>query len=145
MRRSLTALMLVAITVAGCVKQQVLPGSVGLGPSLVLEQFLNAVNAKDYAAMARLFGNKEGPIPGGNREEQMMGERRMFALATLLTHDSYEIVNQAPVAGRSDEALQLITKMKAGQNEYRVPFTMVRYKDGWLVEIIGIEAITSPR
>lgn len=144
MKRSITALMLAAVALAACVKQQVVSAP-GLGPSLVLEQFLNAVNAKDYAAMARLFGNREGPIPHGNRDEQMIGERRMFALATLLTHDTYEIVSQAPVAGRSDEAVQQIVQMKAGQNTYRVPFTMVRYKDGWLVEIIGIEAVTYPK
>lgn len=112
-----------------------------MGPLLVVEQFLRAANAKDLARMAQLFGTKDGPI--ANRDPRDQVEQRMFAIASVLRHDDFEVESEQLVPGRSTEAIQLTVKLTISGSPYQVPFTMVRYKDqSWLVEQIGIEVIT---
>lgn len=149
MKTSMITLMLAALTVAGCVKEQVVVPtrtSSGVGPALVIEQFMRAVNSepKDLVTMGRLFGTKDGPI--GERDPRPQVEQRMFAIATVLHHDDYEVVREQQVPGRTSEATQLMVRVKAGEHSSTVPFTMVRYKDGgWLIEQIGLDAITNQR
>ena len=147
MKRTLT-LMLATVVLTACVKEQVVSGgrsAANLGPSMVVEQFMRALNSepKDVALMARLFGTKEGPI--GERDPKVQVEQRMFAIAAVLRHDDYEIVREQQVPGRTAEATQLLVRVKAGEKSNNVPFTLVRYKDGWLVEQIGIDVITNQR
>ena len=67
-------------------------------------------------------------------------------IATVLHHDDYEIVREQLVPGRTSEATQLIVRVTAGKNANTVPFTLVRYKEsGWLIEQIGLDAITNRR
>lgn len=147
MKRILT-LMLATVVLTACVKEQVVSGSPSasnLGPSLVVEQFMRALNSepKDLAAMGRLFGTKDGPI--GERDQRAQVEQRMFAIGTILQHDDYEIVREQQVPGRTGEATQLHVRVKAGERSSNVPFTLVRYKNGWLIEQIGIDVITNQR
>ncbi len=147
MKRTLT-LMLATVVLTACVKEQVVSGgrsAANLGPSMVVEQFMRALNSepKDVALMARLFGTKEGPI--GDRDPKVQVEQRMFAIAAVLRHDDYEILREQQVPGRSAEATQLLVRVKSGEKSNNVPFTLVRYKDGWLVEQIGIDVITNQR
>lgn len=149
MKRSTVSLMLAALTVSACVQQQVVVparSSSGVGPALVVEQFMRAVNSepKDLATMGRLFGTKEGPI--GERDPKAQVEQRMHAIATVLHHDDYEILREQQVPGRTSEATQLLVRVKSGQRTSTVPFTMVRYQEGaWLIEQIGIDVITNQR
>lgn len=153
MKRSVYSLLVFVLALTACVKEEVIPNrtagvsaSGGVGPSLVVEQFMRALNSepKDLNTMARLFGTKDGPI--GSRDPRAQVEQRMFAIATVLHHDDYEIVREQQVPGRTSEATQLLVRIKSGNNTDMVPFTMVRYKDGaWLVEQIGLDAITNRR
>lgn len=147
MKRSLLSVIIATLAVSACVKEEVIPrtgATSGVGPTLVIEQFMRALNTepKDLGAMGRLFGTKDGPI--GERDPRPQVEQRMFAIATVLHHDDYEIVREQQVPGRSDEATQLFVRISAGKNSNTVPFTLVRYKDrGWLIEQIGLDAITN--
>jgi hypothetical protein len=144
MKITTIAVTLAALSLGACVKEQVIGGGgPNVGPSLVLEQFMRAVNKKDLTSMARLFGTKDGPI--SERDSRTEVEPRMFTLATILNHDDYEIVNEQQVPGRAGVATQLIVRMKAGSLDNRVPFTFVRWKETWLIEQIGIDAITRQR
>lgn len=128
------------LSTTACVKQQVARAS-GVGPTLVIEQFLGAANAKDLQRMGQLFGTKDGPIADRDPREQV--EQRMFAIASVLTHDDFEVESEQLVPGRSAEATQLTVKLTIKGSPYHVPFTVVRYKEqSWLVEQIGIEVIT---
>jgi hypothetical protein len=70
----------------------------------------------------------------------------MFALATVLQYEDFEIQGEQLVPGRSEEATRLMVKMSINQKSYVVPFTIVRYKNSnWLVEQVGIDVITSQR
>jgi hypothetical protein len=129
---------------AACVKQQVVTPSASVGPSLLVEQFLRASNAKDLDAMARLFGTKDGPVAGRWPRDEI--EKRMFVIATELMHEDFSVVGEQMVPGRGTDATRLMVKLTKNSNNYNVPFTLVRYKDtNWLIEQIGIEVLTAPR
>jgi hypothetical protein len=119
-------------------------GAPSVATSLVIEQFLRAVNAKDLDTMARLFGTVAGPITV--RDSQKDIDNRMFAIATILRHEDYSIEAMQIVPGRRDEATLVNVSMTVQGRSVRVPYTLVWSKDGnWLVEQIGIEAVTSMR
>lgn len=146
MKRSLLSVVVATLVVSACVKEEVIPrtSAQGVGPTLVIEQFMRALNTepKDLGAMGRLFGTKDGPI--GERDPRPQVEQRMFAIATVLHHDDYEVVREQQVPGRTTEATQLLVRITAGKNINTVPFTLVRYKErGWLIEQIGLDAITN--
>ena len=145
MKRSMIALTLVALTLAACVKEQVVGGASGVGPSLVLEQFMRAVNTEPpgLEAMARLFGTKDGSA--ANKWPRAEWEPRMFAIARELKHQDFEVVSEQLVPGRTGEATRLMVRVKIRDQSYTVPFTFVRHNDGWLIEQIGIDVITRPR
>jgi hypothetical protein len=70
----------------------------------------------------------------------------MFAIAAVLHHDDYTILREQQVPGRSTEAIQLLVSVKSRERTATVPFTMVRYKENsWLIEQIGLDAITNQR
>jgi hypothetical protein len=115
-----------------------------IASSLVIEQFLRAVNARDLASMGRLFGTADGPI--GKRDPVQNVETRMYTLATIMKHDDYKIESAEIVPGRGEDATRVMVRMTIAQRIYRVPFTLVHSKgDVWLVEQIGIEEITNRR
>lgn len=143
LRRTVPALLPILWMAGGCASHPVPapPADAVVAPSLIIEQFLKAANAQDLDTMARLFGTKDGPEAG--RYEKKYVDSRMFALASVLRHDDYSIQGEQIVPGRRDEATQLIVRMRFGERQVDVPFTMVRTKAGsWLIEQIGIQRIT---
>lgn len=147
MKTSTIAIALAALTAAACVKEEVIGGSAGAGvaPSLVVERFMRAVNMNptDLQGMGSLFGT-----PAGSAVEKWPRaevESRMFAIARELKHQDFEITSQQLVPGRTGEATQLMLRIKINNNNHNVPFILVRYKDTWLIEQIGIDVITRPR
>lgn len=140
MRSSVPAVCLLAAFAGGCVSQTVsmgetAPGPDAVAPSLVVERFLQAVNARDVTTLGRLFGTRDGPI--ADRDERDAVEQRMFTLASLLRHQDYSILGDRVVPGRVGDALDIMTTLQQGERSVAVPFTLVRTRDGrWLVERI---------
>jgi hypothetical protein len=119
-------------------------GAPSVATSLVIEQFLRAVNEKDLDTMARLFGTIDGPIT--LRDPKKDVDNRMFAIATVLRHEDYTIEGMQIVPGRRDEATRVNVNMTVKGQAVRVPYTLVWSRPGnWLIEQIGIEAVTSMR
>lgn len=118
------------------------PENSEVATTLVIDQFLRAVNSNDLDTMARLFGTRNGSIL--ERDPRDHVDRQMFALASILRHESYQVVRREIVPGRRDEATQLIVRMKfANDKEVDVPYTLVYSTDRqWLIEIIDLQAIT---
>ena len=158
-RRSL--LVLVVVLAAGCttVVQQG-PGA-GVVAQLSLERFLQASNARDLEAMARLFGTESGPAWdtgstlgcafkmigswfGGSRCIRKRDvEVRMDAIAQILRHEDYRIVREESVAGRMTQATRVYVDLTVnGLTVSEVPFVLVRTGGGqWLVEEIDLEKV----
>jgi hypothetical protein len=154
-------LVLVAASVGACttVVQQG-PGAAVVA-QLSLERFLEASNARDLDAMARLFGTESGPawdtggtlgcafkkigswFGGSPCVQKHDVEVRMDAIAQILRHDDYRIVREEGVAGRMGRATRVYVDMiVGGQTLSEVPFVMVRSGRGqWLVEEIDLARI----
>jgi hypothetical protein len=119
-----------------------IPENPEVATQLVIEQFLRAVKSNDLDTMARLFGTVDGSIL--NRDPQDLVDEQMFALASILRHDSFTIQRFDIVPGRRDEATRAIVNMKIGDRRVDVPYTLVWSNDGtWMIEQIGIQAITN--
>ena len=144
-RRKLLITAALALFASACTTTTVVPGPAqSVAPTLVIEQFLRAVNAGDLDAMARLFGTREGPITERDTQEQI--DNRMFAIASVLRHNDYRIEGEQIVPGRRQEATQFLVRMVFTENQVVVPFTMVLTGDrDWLIEQIAIERVTQAR
>ena len=143
MRKLALAVALLVFT--GCVKKEVqtMP-SMGVGPSLVIEQFMRAANGKDLEGMANLFGTKKGPVSKQWPKDEV--EKRMFILAQELRHNDFNITGEQMVPGRTDVATRVMVQLVIESQKVNVPFTLVRYgKQGWLIEDIKLEALTAPK
>lgn len=112
-----------------------------LAGTLVVEQFLRAVNATDLDTMGRLFGTSQGPIV--RLYDRKHVDDRMLAIASILRHEDYTIQGTGPVPGRRDPATQVIVRMKVSGREADVPYTLV-WSDArnWLIEQIDLERVT---
>ncbi len=139
--------LLLALLLGACASSPPRPLASGSGaprvePSLALERFLRAVNARDLQTMAQLFGTEDGSIT--RQEPAPDVERRMFALARLLRHSDYHVKGQQIVPGRLGGAVQLLVELDLADRPVTVPFTLVRTGAGdWLVEEIDIDPILS--
>jgi hypothetical protein len=148
MRRSRLALPLaIACAFAGsaCVSREVAPAVPAVvAPTLVIEQFMRAVNTNDVETMARNFGTRDGSVLRLDPRRQT--EERMFAIASILRHQDYSFQGDEIVPGRRDEAVQILVRVVTAQSNAIVPFTMVLSRHGsWLVESIALERLTNPR
>lgn len=142
--RKLSRLVLVVLLAAGCGGN---PGAGGspnsppVAPALIIERFLQAVNAQDLETMARLFGTERGSIL--NRDPRSEVEQRMYTLAAILRHEDYQLEGERPVPGRLGQAVQMIVRMRFGSRQVAVPYTLVRTRNGpWIIEQIDVESIT---
>jgi len=119
-----------------------MPQNPEVATQLVIEQFLRAVNSNDLDTMARLFGTVDGSVL--NRDARADVDQQMFALASILRHESFTIRRFEVVPGRRDEAIRAIVNMRIGGKNADVPYTLVWSNNRtWMIEQIGIEAITN--
>lgn len=113
----------------------------GVAPVLSVERFLQAVNAEDYAAMARLFGTARGPIQGESTEIEL----RMATIAEILQHQDYRIDSERLEPGRADFTRRVGVDMTVdGRIITDVAFLVVQTESGrWMVQEIDLERVTS--
>ena len=154
------------LMLAACVTRTVGPDPMaGVGSSLAVERFLQAANARDLAAMSRVFGTADGPIgdTGSSfgcafkkigswfgmsdacRTYQEV-ELQMNLVSQILQHEDYRVVSENPVPGRIDPTTRIgVDLVRAGgQQAVDVGFLVVREGgDGsWLVQEIELDKIT---
>ena len=166
-RRFLAILPFLALV--GCGGGPPAPGTTGemaaVAPMMSVERFLQAVNARDYPAMANLFGTQDGPVidTGGTvgcgfkKFGDWLGmgdscptwpqiEQRMDLIAQILTHEDYRIVSENRVAGRTAPTTRIGVNLvlNAEDTITDLPFTVVQTGEGrWLIEQIALERVTS--
>jgi len=128
---------------------------------LSVESFLQAANARDIAAMGRLFGTTGGPINdtgstlgcafkkigswfgGMSCVKRRDVEIRLDAIAEVLRHEDYKIEREQGVAGRLDVATRVFVNLLInGEWVMEVPFVVVRTSSGqWLVEEVDLARV----
>jgi hypothetical protein len=134
-----------------------------IAPTLSVERFLQASNARDLHAMARIFGTEDGPIieTGGTLGCAFkkigswigLGQRcmtiqevelQMDLIAEVLAHQDYSIGAEANVPGRRSQTTRVEVDLTInGRRIEDVPFVVVRTKENrWLIESIDLEKIT---
>jgi hypothetical protein len=144
----MTSVLCAGASMAGCATKT-LPASgtqaAAIGPSLVIERFLQAANANDLDTMAQIFGSKDGPF-GKVVNSKKEVDDRMFTFATILRHTDFEIKGEGdPVSGRRNEAKNIIVEITRRDGKVTVPFRMVQYKNSWLIEDLCMNKLTSAR
>jgi hypothetical protein len=132
-----------SLVLSACVTRTVQAPSgemAGMLPVLSVERFLQAANARDFEAMRQLFGTREGPIEGERREIEL----RMAAIAEVLRHEDYKIIEDRREPGREVPTTRVIVAItKGGRQIPEVPFLVIQTeRGGWLVEQVDLEKIT---
>lgn len=156
------AALLLLLGLSACATRQVespgLDPDRGVAPALVVERFMQAANVVAIAAegttrelnqsraeletMARLFGTPRGPVATLYPRDEV--EQRMVLLASILRHEDYRLEGEALVPGRVGEAIRIMVRIRRGEMNVTVPFTLVQSsRHGWLIEQFDAERITS--
>ena len=120
------------------------PASGPGGPTATaaVERFLQLGREKDYVQMGWVFGTAEGPVI--RRWPLPEVEQRMYALATVLQHDSFVVGPSSVVPGRIGSAESFRVQLRRGNQTFHVPVTAVRGPDRrWFVETVDIQAVTN--
>ncbi len=146
-RRRALPLLFLLVAVAGCTTTRVVERTrpseelAGVAPVLSVERFLQAVNARDFDAMARLFGTHEGPFQGPASEVEL----QMSILAEILGHQDYRIDSERMQPGREHPTRRVGVDLTInGRVIPDVTFLVVQTESGrWLVEEIDVEKVTS--
>lgn len=132
-----------------------------VAPALTVERFLQASNSRDLEAMSRLFGTRDGPVGDTGSTFGCMFKKlgswfggtpcvskaeveiRLDAIARILQHRDYNVVDEEPVAGRASPTRRVfVNLLQASQDVRRLPFVVVRTSDGrWLVESVDLERV----
>lgn len=144
--RSLLVGALLLCTGAACAGRAPVPaaGSGAVAPTAAVERFLQLVRAKDYVQMGWVFGSQEGPVI--ERWPRAEVEQRMYALASVLAHDSVVVGRGQPVPGRIGVAERFEIRLREGTRTYAVPVTTVMGSGRrWFVENVDVEAVTGGR
>jgi hypothetical protein len=141
LRRIIPLAILVLVAACGGTRTAPPAGPSGAAaPAAAVERFLRLVEAKNYREMGLVFGTKDGNIYRIDPARQV--EQRMYAIASILEHQSFSITNEEQIPGRFGEAVRMTVNLTSGNQRKRVPFTAVRSGTTWLVEQVDLERIT---
>jgi hypothetical protein len=127
----------------GCGGKPVPTGTLPSDPVAAVEQFLAAVKANDLAAMGAVWGSSRGPANAWMAADYR--EKALTVMRATLVHESYAL---DPAGTRPGSASgERIVRVQLLRNNCRpvVPFTALRYRDGWLVSNIDLNAAGNPR
>jgi len=158
--RRLGLLVTVAL-VSACSGQSGPSAAAPVAAQLSVERFLQAANARDVEAMGRLFGTSSGPagdtgstfgcffkkigswFGGTSCTSRVDVEIRMDAIANIVRHNSYTIVREEPLPGRTSPTRRVLVNMDMGGRAVNAaPFVVVQASGGrWLVEEVPLETI----
>lgn len=104
---------------------------------------MSAVQANSLVAMGELWGGGRGPARSYMDTDDL--EKRLTVIQTYMRHESYEILRPAsPRIGDRADLRTIDVRLSRRGCTPVVPFTVVRYRDGWLVNQIDLEAAGNP-
>lgn len=108
-------------------------------PEEAISRFLDAANRDDYQAMIRVFGTDEGPA--SRRLEASELEQRMFVLAAILEHRSYE-VRRSNLREGPRHTRFMVDMRGTRSGDVSVPFIIAEWDGRYLVERIITDPLT---
>lgn len=140
MRRSIPTLAL-ALIIGACGGKDTTTVPTPVDPESAIQGFMGAVQAQDLRRMANLWGTSKGPASKTMEGEEL--RRRLSVMQVYLAHDSFEIL--PPIVGTSDGGKRdFVVRIVRKGCTPSVPFTMVRYGEGWLVNSVDLAAAGNP-
>jgi hypothetical protein len=132
------SLIATALLGAGCGRPSA--GPTPQDPAVLIERFMAAVNANDLSTLGNLWGTTKGPASGRMPSDEL--HKRLVIIQSFLVHDRYTIL-PGTQAATSGEHLVQVQLTRRGCTPV-VPFTLVRYREGWLVSSIDLAAAGNP-
>lgn len=134
------ALLLAGLVATACGGRSTAAGPRAENPAAAVEGFLAAVTANDLDAMGQRWGTDRGPA--ARWMDRQVLHQRLTVIQSLLVHERFAIEpGNAP--STPDKPVIHVRLFRHGCQPV-VPFTMVQYQGGWLVENVGLEAAGNP-
>jgi len=113
-------------------------------PEATVRSFLYAVSSNSIAGMGQLWGTSRGPA--AEHMDRTPLEQRLTVIRIYLEHEEFSIVPGDPVAGANLEAGEraVFVRLTRKGCTPTVPFTLVPYRNGWLIRSIDLAAAGNP-
>jgi len=111
-------------------------------PEAAVRGFMNAVRTGSLAAMGDLWGSARGPAGRYMPAQEL--EQRLIVMRTYLAHEQFEVLPPSVEAQRLADQRVIEVRLQRKGCTPVVPFTMVRYGDGWLIERVDLAAAGNP-
>jgi hypothetical protein len=128
------------LTLPACAARQGAPGGAG-GPEQTVAAFLDAVRSNSIGTMAAYWGTSAGPASNSMPRDEL--EKRLTVMRVYLAHERYEFVSSDLAPGESNRRT-VRARLTRSSCTPVVPFTLVRYRQGWLVENVDLTAVGNP-
>lgn len=113
-------------------------------PESTVRSFMHAVSANSIAGMGQLWGTARGPAAG--RMDRTTLEQRLTVIGIYLEHEDFQFVQGNPAANvslKAGERAVFVRLTRKGCTP-TVPFTLVPYRNGWLIKSIDLAAAGNP-
>jgi hypothetical protein len=91
--------------------------------------------------MAAYWGTSAGPASNSMPRDEL--EKRLTVMRVYLAHERYEFVSSDLAPGESNRRT-VRARLTRSSCTPVVPFTLVRYRQGWLVENVDLTAVGNP-
>lgn len=113
-----------------------------IDPEATVRQFMNAIKANSLTGMAELWGTSKGRA--SERMDHGEMDKRLTVIKSYLVHDSFEFQPRNMLSATSTNQRVLDVKITRKACTPVVPFTVVRWRNGWLVQDIDLSAAGNP-
>lgn len=133
---------MIALATAACGGHHADTATAPTDPEASVRQFLNAVKANSLIAMRDLWGSERGPAATYLNSTEV--DQRLSVIRTYLEHERFEFAQPNEVdPGNSAQRIVKVRLTRKGCQPV-VPFTLVRWKNGWLVKNIDLPSAGNP-
>jgi hypothetical protein len=116
-------------------------GPAPASPEAAVRGFMDAVQSSSLVAMGNLWGSERGPARTYMPVQEL--EQRLTIIRTYLAHEQFEVLPAAASLSPGPEHVVEVRLTRKGCTPV-VPFTLVRYGQGWLISRIDIAAAGNP-
>lgn len=112
-------------------------------PETSVRAFLDAVRQNSLSGMSDLWGSSRGRA--ADRMDETELRKRLTVIQVYLTHESYEIIPDTDPVRRGVGDRRIVrVRLQRFNCRPVVPFTLERWRTGWLVADIDLAAIGNP-